>query len=76
MLQQHARKFQSNFTVATETILHSTYMDDSMGSVKNDAQGIELYKQLSGLLLEAGMYARKWLSNSAIVLEIIPMQEG
>ena len=32
-LQQHARKFKSGFPVAAETILHSTYMVDSIDSV-------------------------------------------
>lgn len=37
VLQQHARKFKSDFPMAAETILHSTYMDDSMDSVRTEA---------------------------------------
>ena len=33
--------------MASETTLKSTYMDDSMDSVQNDTQGLQLYQQLS-----------------------------
>ena len=75
VLQQHARKHQTAFPVAAETILKSTYMDDSMDSAPNEVQAIELYKQLSHLLTLAGMHARKWLSNSSRVLAEIPVQD-
>ena len=75
VLQHHAKKHQGDFEQATETILKSTYMDDSMDSVLNEEQGIELYRQLSGLLSLAGMHARKWLFNSPNVLSAIPSQD-
>ncbi|CAG2212937.1 unnamed protein product [Mytilus edulis] len=46
-----------------------------MDSVINDEQGIELYNQLSQLWAMAGMYARKWLSNSKAVLPCIPEED-
>ncbi|VDI81624.1 Hypothetical predicted protein [Mytilus galloprovincialis] len=58
---------KDSYPRAAETVLKSTYMDDSMDSVINDEQGIELYNQLSQLWAKAGMYARKWLSNSKAV---------
>ena len=42
VLRQHAKKFQGDFPIAVETILHSTYMDDSMDSVRNEERAIEL----------------------------------
>ena len=75
VLRQHAKKFQGDFPMAADTILYSTYMDDSMDSIRNEDQAVELYKQLSQLLSAAGMYARKWLSNSSKVLENIPLQD-
>ena len=61
--------------MASETILKSTYMDDSMDSVQNDMQGIQLYQQLSKLWEEAGMRTHKWLSNSEVVLnQILPSE--
>ena len=75
VLRQHAKKFQGDFPMAADTILYSTYMDDSMDSIRNEGQAVELYKQLSQLLSAAGMYARKWISNSSKVLENIPLQD-
>ena len=70
--QEHAAKHKEEFPMAAETVLESTYMDDNMDSVPNDSSGVELYKQLSGLWGKAGMHARKWLSNSEVVLKKIP----
>ena len=49
VVQEHARKHQSQFPLGAETILKSTYMDDSMDLVPDKEMGIELYKQLSQL---------------------------
>ena len=62
VLQYHARKHMSEFSMAAETILRSSYMDDSMDSVMTEDE--ELHRQLSQLLTKAGMHARHWLSNS------------
>ena len=75
VLQHHAKKFKDRFLLAAETVLRSTYMDDSMDSVAHEDQGIELHKQLSQLLRQVGMHARKWLSNSPRVLRDIPLQD-
>ena len=61
--------------MAAETVLRSTYMDDSMDSVMNEDEGIKLHRQLSQLLTLAGMHARKWLSNSSKVLKEVPLQD-
>lgn len=61
--------------MATETILKSTYVEDSMDSTSDDRKGIELYRQLSEFWGRAGMHARKWLSNSPKVLEEIPVDD-
>ena len=50
----------------------STCMDDTMYSVTDDWTAIKLYNELSKLWQLVGMYARKWLSNSAEVLETKP----
>ena len=72
VIQEHARKHQSEFPLGAETVLKSTYMDDSMDSVPDKETGIELYRELSQLWALAGMHARKWLSNVPEVLECIP----
>ena len=71
--QEHARKFQKEFPNASETVLESAYMDDSLDSTPDEASAIELYQQLSSLWQGAHMRARKWISNSKRVLEQIPL---
>lgn len=73
--QENARLYENDYPLAAETILNSTYMDDSMDSVMSDEQAIELYHQLSDVWGKAAMFARKWLSNSTEVLEGIPPQD-
>ena len=73
--QQHATMFEQIYPRAAETILKSTYMDDSMDSVMSEIEGINLYKQLSELLQKAGMHAHKWLSNSQAILQMITFED-
>ena len=73
--QTHAANHTDDYPRAAETVLKSTYMDDSMDSVENEKEGIELYHQLSGLWEDAGMHVRKWLSNSPVVLQNIPAED-
>ena len=73
--RHHAIVHQQRYPMASETILKSTYMDDSMDSVEDDNQGIQLYQQLSKLWEEAGMRTHKWLSNSEVVLSHIPLSD-
>ena len=53
--QENARRHQEQFPKAAETVLKSTYMDDSIDSVETDVEGIELYQQLDALWKLAGM---------------------
>ena len=73
--QENARRNQDRYPLATETILKSTFMDDSIDNVENDDEGMELYRQLKALWGIAGMQARKWISNSPKVIEAIPKEE-
>ena len=72
--QYHAKIYEKQYPRAAEVILKSTYMDDSMDSVKDETEGVELYKQLSELWKKADIQTHKWLSNSLKVLENIPPQ--
>ena len=54
----------------------STYMYDSMNSVPDDKTAIDLYNILSTLWKNAGIHARKWLSNSEELLWEIPAAES
>ena len=50
-------------------------MDDSIDSVENDDEGVELYRQLKALWGIAGIQSRRWISNSPKVIEAIPTKE-
>ena len=72
--QFHAMSFRKMHSRASEIYLKSTYMDDSMDSVLNEIEGINLYKELSELWKKAGMHTHKWLSNSSAEMHKIPIQ--
>ena len=74
-IQERTRRNQDLLPAAAETVLESTYMDDSMDSTPHENTAIELYHQLSELWAKAGMHARKWLSNSTKVLREIPQED-
>ena len=57
--QHYAQIHRTEYRLQAEAALKSTYMDDSVDSMPNDDQGIELYKQLSQLCHGAGMHAQK-----------------
>ena len=67
--QQNAINNQSQYPLAADTVINSTYMDDSMDSVKDVATAIKLREELVELWGAAGMHARKWLSNAPDVLK-------
>ena len=69
---QNAETYKQKFPLAAETVLKSTYMHDSLDSVKNEAVVVELYHQLTELWKKAAMEPRKWLSNSPKVLSVVP----
>ena len=48
-------------------------MDDSLDSVETTEDAIQLYKDLTKIWENAGMKARKWLSNDPEVLKQIPI---
>eukprot|EP00794_Sanderia_malayensis_P001111 gene1111-461_t len=73
-MKKHAQLHSLEFPMAAKTALKSTYMEDSMDSVPEVEDGIELYNQLTGLWEKAGMRARKWLCNSLKVLAVIPVE--
>ena len=74
VVQTHAEKHKDEFPMAAETVLKSTYMEDSMDSGVDESQGIKLHEELTQLWSKAGIQAHKWLSNSTKVLERIPVE--
>lgn len=74
-IQEHAQKHQNQLPAAADTVLESTYMDDSMDSTGEEQNAILLYRQLSQPLENAGMHARKWLRNSTHVLKEVHQED-
>ena len=72
--QENARRQGAAYPLAAETVLKSTYMDDSLDSVENDDVGVELYHQRNALWEKAGVHARKWVSNSERVIAATPVE--
>jgi hypothetical protein len=70
--QENARRFNESYPLSAETVLKSTYMDDSINSVEDEATAKTLQTELQELWAKAGMEARKWISNSKHVLAAIP----
>jgi hypothetical protein len=73
--QENARKYRDLYSLAAETVLKSTYMDDSIDSVESVEEGVKLYYELKELWAKESMEARKWVSNSPKVLEVIPEKD-
>ena len=42
--QENAQRNQDRYPLAAETILKSSYMDDSIDSVENDEEGVKLHR--------------------------------
>ena len=75
VVRHNAEKHQTEYPLAAETILESTYMDDTMDSTKTEDNAINLYEELKKLWNLCGMKPHKWLSNSRKVLGRIPIEE-
>ena len=73
--QENARQHQDTYPLAAETVLKSTYMDDSIDSVECDEDGVQLYRELKELWGKASMKARKWVSNFPAVIAAIPEED-
>ena len=72
---EHAKRHQKSFPRAAESIIQSTYMDDTLDSVDSSKNGICLYKDLKVIWNDAGMKVHKWLTNDKEVLAAIPLEE-
>ena len=72
--QENARIHREEFPLAAATVTKSTYMDDSLDSVRDEQTAVQLVQELQDLWAKAGMKARKWLSNSPEVLAVIPKE--
>lgn len=64
-----------NFPLATDKVLSCFYMDDLMTGCDTVESGLEIYKQIKGLLGKGGFMLQKWNSNNKEILERIRSTE-
>ena len=73
--QKNEKENQKQFPLAAESVLQSTYMDNSMDSMVNKDEAVKLVQQLKELQRKAGIHPGKRLSNSREVLAEIDMKD-
>ena len=64
IFQKSAKENQKDFPFAAETVLQSTYMDDSMDSMVNEDEAVKLVPKLDELWRKNRMQPRRWLPSS------------
>ncbi|XP_036322121.1 uncharacterized protein LOC118736130 [Rhagoletis pomonella] len=68
---KNAGRFSNEFPKAVDAINRNTYVDDWLQSVDTEREMITVAGQVKHIHSEGGFVMRKWLSNSAKVLEAI-----
>lgn len=74
-LLDHAEKYQKTFPRAVEALTKSTYVDDTLDSVKTVEEALKVYQQMTKICKEAGWKIHKWSSNSEELLGHIPEED-
>ena len=74
VLEVNAELYKDQFPHAAETIIKYCYMDDAIRSVETIAEGIAIVQELDPLLSHADMKMRKFHSNKAEVLKVLPKE--
>ena len=72
--EKNSEENQNEFPLAAETVLKSTYMDDSMNSMVNEDEAMKLIQQWKDLRRKVERHPTKWLSNSKKVLREIDLK--
>ena len=71
VVQEGAKKLVEKYPRAVETVVNSTYIDDSLDSVETTEMAIELRAQLEEVWKSLGMKTGKWLTNCREVMKEI-----
>lgn len=75
-LQQVAIDEGAKYPVAAEKVADKFYMDDLMCGCEEITEGLEIYKQMKGLLGKAGFELQKWASNDEELMDLIKTEEN
>ena len=71
-LHQLAQDEQVKYPQAADVIRDDSYMDDVLCGASTVPQALTLQKQLIDMLASSGFVLRKWVSNSAELLQHLP----
>ncbi|KAL0176849.1 hypothetical protein M9458_029179, partial [Cirrhinus mrigala] len=58
-----------------EVVQNHFYVDDCLFSVPMESDAIQLYKELKAMCAKGGFHLTKWMSNSRVVLNVIPEED-
>ncbi|XP_073956419.1 uncharacterized protein [Choristoneura fumiferana] len=75
-LMQVAKDEGHNYPLAVERVERDFYMDDLMSGCEHEDEAIEIYKQMTALLLKGGFELQKWTSNSESMIERIRQEQA
>ena len=70
-LQKHLDRYSTSEQEVYQLLSQSFYMDDFVGGVTSDNDGVQMYQAAKRILKEGGFNLRKWYTNSAILQEKI-----
>ena len=74
-VKTHAGNQKAKYPLASDALIHSTLVDDSLVSLPTAAEATALLRQLRALLGEMGMNIKKVVSNSKEVLQNVSQGE-
>lgn len=74
-IQEHVKRCEETFPVASSEILRNTYVDDIASGRDNVQETLKLQRSTTELMQKAALNLTKWSSNSSELTEAIPERE-
>jgi hypothetical protein len=71
-LLDHSEKYRKTMPRAVEALTKSTYVDDTLDSVKTVDEALKVYQDMTMICQEAGWKIHKWSSNNQDFLKHVP----
>ncbi|XP_063540322.1 uncharacterized protein LOC134749332 [Cydia strobilella] len=75
-LNQVACDHREQYPIAAPRVHQEFYMDDLMTGCQTEEEGLQLYREMKGLLNEGGFVLQKWASNKKELSKQINKREG
>ncbi|XP_053686784.1 uncharacterized protein LOC128736332 [Sabethes cyaneus] len=74
-LQQLLESHRQQYPTAVEKAEKGTYVDDVLIGADSEEEAVLLRQQVTNIFASGGFHLRKWASNSATVLQDIPVED-